>query len=127
MAKNTDDFEVLWRAGRYRWWIADGATDEKLKKQIAKEGWTFAERAVAATPYSAAYALSDGGTGTLRTDDVVGGSHLLQKAWQAALVVLVTALVARVAWEVLKPLVPGLLIAVILVGIYGFMLKGRRH
>jgi NhaP-type Na+/H+ or K+/H+ antiporter len=56
-----------------------------------------------------------------------GGSHLLQKAWQAALVVLVTALVARVAWEVLKPLVPGLLIAVILVGIYGFMLKGRRH
>lgn len=56
-----------------------------------------------------------------------GGPPLLQKAWQAALVVLVTALVARVAWEVLKPLVPGLLIAVILVGIYGFMLKGRRH
>ncbi|MBL8940087.1 MAG: hypothetical protein JNM69_36395 [Archangium sp.] len=43
-----DDFEVLWRAGRYRWWVADGATDEKLKKQIAKEGWTFAERAVKA-------------------------------------------------------------------------------
>ena len=56
-----------------------------------------------------------------------GRGSLLQKAWQAALVVLVTALVARVAWEVLKPLVPGLLIAVILVGIYGFMLKGRRH
>lgn len=56
-----------------------------------------------------------------------GGSPLLQKAWQAALVVLVTALVARAAWEVLKPLVPGLLIAVILVGIYGFMLRGRRH
>jgi hypothetical protein len=56
-----------------------------------------------------------------------GGGTLLQKAWQAALVVLVTALVARVAWEVLKPLVPGLLLAAILVGIYGFMLKGRRH
>ena len=56
-----------------------------------------------------------------------GGGSLLQKAWQAALVVLVTALVARVAWEVLKPLVPGLLIAVILIGIYGFMLKGRPH
>ncbi len=56
-----------------------------------------------------------------------GGGSLLQKAWQAALVVLVTALVARVAWEVLKPLVPGLLVAVIFVGIYGFMLRGRRR
>lgn len=56
-----------------------------------------------------------------------GHGSLLERAWQAALVVLTTALVARVAWEVLKPLIPGLLIASILVGIYGFALKGRRH
>lgn len=61
------------------------------------------------------------------TDSKGPGSRILQVAWQAALVVLTTAVVARVAWEVLKPLVPGLLIAVILVGIYGFMLRGRRH
>lgn len=56
-----------------------------------------------------------------------GGGSLLQRAWQAALVVLTTALLARVAWEVLKPLVPGLLIVVVMVGIYGYMLHGRRH
>jgi hypothetical protein len=45
-----DDFEILWRAARYRWWLADGATEEKFKKQIAKEGWLLAERAVKARP-----------------------------------------------------------------------------
>jgi len=45
-----DDFEILWRAARFRWWVADGATDSRLKKQIAKEGWTFAERATKAKP-----------------------------------------------------------------------------
>jgi hypothetical protein len=56
-----------------------------------------------------------------------GGNSLLQRAWQAALVVLTTAVVARVAWEVLKPLVPGLLVIVVMVGIYGYMLRGRRR
>ena len=55
------------------------------------------------------------------------GGSLLQTAWQAALVVLATAVIARVVWEVLRPLVPGLLVAVILIGIYGYMLKGRRR
>lgn len=45
-----DDFELLWRAARARWWVADGPVDEKLRKQVAKEGWTFAERAVKAKP-----------------------------------------------------------------------------
>ncbi len=44
-----NDYEVLWRAARYRWWVADGA-DQKLKKQLAKEGWNFAKAAVAANP-----------------------------------------------------------------------------
>ena len=39
-----DDYDLLWRAARYRWWVADGA-DEKLKKQLSKEGWNYAERA----------------------------------------------------------------------------------
>ncbi len=44
------DYELLWRAARYRWWVADGLTEEKLKKQIAKEGWNFAKRAVEVKP-----------------------------------------------------------------------------
>lgn len=43
-----DDFEILWRASRVKWWVADGATDSKLKKQVAREGWTLAERGVKA-------------------------------------------------------------------------------
>lgn len=42
------DYELLWRAARIRWWVADGLTDEKLKKQTAKEGWNYAKRAVEA-------------------------------------------------------------------------------
>lgn len=47
------DYELLWRAARIRWWVADGLTDEKLKKQIAKEGWNYAKRAVEAKPQGA--------------------------------------------------------------------------
>lgn len=42
------DYEILWRAARIRWWVADGITEERLKKQTAKEGWNFAKRAVEA-------------------------------------------------------------------------------
>lgn len=47
-----DDFEVLWRAARFRAWQADGLGEgqEKLKKQLSKEGWNFAERAVKSKP-----------------------------------------------------------------------------
>lgn len=38
----------------------------------SRPGETFADRAVAATPYNAAYALTDSGTGTLRIDGVIG-------------------------------------------------------
>lgn len=44
------DYEVLWRAARLRWWVADGSTDEKQKKQMAKEGWNFAKRAIELKP-----------------------------------------------------------------------------
>ena len=47
------DYDLLWRAARIRWWVADGLTDEKLKKQVAKEGWNYARRAVEAKPAGA--------------------------------------------------------------------------
>lgn len=45
-----NDYDLLWRAARFRWWTADGVTEEKLKRQVAKEGWNYANRAVAAKP-----------------------------------------------------------------------------
>ena len=47
------DYDLLWRAARIRWWVADGLTEEKLKKQTAKEGWNYARRAVEAKPAGA--------------------------------------------------------------------------
>lgn len=49
-----EDYEVLWRASRFKWWVADGATDAKMKERRGKEGWELAERAVAANPKGAA-------------------------------------------------------------------------
>jgi tetratricopeptide (TPR) repeat protein len=45
-----DDYEILWRAARFRWWTADGETNEKNKRMVAKEGWNYAKRAVDAKP-----------------------------------------------------------------------------
>lgn len=47
---NPNDYELLWRAARQRWWVADGATEEKLKRQLGKEGWNYAERALKVKP-----------------------------------------------------------------------------
>lgn len=41
-----ESYDVLWRAARYRWWVADGLTEEKIKRAKAKAGWDYAERAV---------------------------------------------------------------------------------
>jgi hypothetical protein len=43
-----EDAEILWRASRLRWWVADGATESKLRKQLSREGWTLGERGVKA-------------------------------------------------------------------------------
>lgn len=48
--KGGEDYEVLWRAARFRWWVADCSSSEKLKKQVAKEGWLYAERALKVSP-----------------------------------------------------------------------------
>lgn len=53
-------------------------------------------------------------------------SSLLGTIWQAALVVLLTAVAVRVAWEVLSPLVPGLTVVSLLVLVVSLALRGRR-
>lgn len=53
-------------------------------------------------------------------------SSLLSTIWQAAVVVLLTAVAVRVAWEVLSPLVPGLLVVSLLVLVLSLALRGRR-
>jgi hypothetical protein len=42
------EYELLWRASRLRAWRADGATDDRLKKQLGKEGWDLGDRAIRA-------------------------------------------------------------------------------
>ena len=44
------NYDLLWRAARARWFTADGVTDEKQKRQVAKAGWDYAKRAVEAKP-----------------------------------------------------------------------------
>ena len=42
------DYQILWRASRFRWWEADGEAAEKRKRMVAKEGWNYANRALEA-------------------------------------------------------------------------------
>jgi hypothetical protein len=60
LEKQPDAYEVLWRAARFRWWAADGASDERLKKSLAKQGWSLAERGLKAKPdgFEAQYYLA---------------------------------------------------------------------
>lgn len=51
----------------------------------------------------------------------------LHKTFAAVLVVLVTAVGARVAWVLLEPLVPGLLLVVALVVVYAVILGKLRR
>lgn len=48
-----DNFEVLWRAARWKVWVSDGLTDEKQKSAVAKQGWQFADKARALKPQDA--------------------------------------------------------------------------
>jgi hypothetical protein len=45
-----DDYELLWRAARWRFWMADGAQSDSAKAKYGKEGWDFGERAIKANP-----------------------------------------------------------------------------
>lgn len=47
------------------------------------------------------------------------------KVWQAGLVVLAVALIGRVAYELLLPLLPGLVVVLVLVAVGSLALRGR--
>lgn len=47
------------------------------------------------------------------------------KAWQAGLVVLAVAVISRVAYELLLPLLPGLAVFLVLVAVGSLALRGR--
>jgi hypothetical protein len=49
LAAQPGDYEVLWRAARQRFWLADGASGER-KRELARESWDLAERARALSP-----------------------------------------------------------------------------
>jgi tetratricopeptide (TPR) repeat protein len=55
LAHAPSDYELLWRAARWRVWKGDepGLAGEE-RSRLGKEGWTLAERAVAANPNHAA-------------------------------------------------------------------------
>lgn len=40
-----EDYEVLWRAGRWRQWQADGEANAQVKKKLGKQIWELGDRA----------------------------------------------------------------------------------
>ena len=53
-------------------------------------------------------------------------SPLLNQVWQAALVIILTAVIARVAWELLRPVVPTLIVIGFFVLVLKLIIQGRR-
>lgn len=51
LARAPQDYNVLWRAARYYFWLADdpGQSNEQ-RSRVGKEGWDLAERAIAVNP-----------------------------------------------------------------------------
>jgi hypothetical protein len=46
-----DDYEILWRAARLHFWLADDpALDAREKSRLGKIGWEYGDRATAANP-----------------------------------------------------------------------------
>jgi tetratricopeptide (TPR) repeat protein len=52
-ATSPKDYSFLWKAARFRWWVADGSTDDKEMRKLAKQGWEYADRAVEVNPTGA--------------------------------------------------------------------------
>lgn len=49
------------------------------------------------------------------------------RVWSALLVLVAVAVGARIVWEVLHPLLGGLLVLVVLVGLFGLLIGRRRR
>lgn len=45
-----EDYELLWRLARLRYWQADGAAPGKRRETLARQGWDLAEKAVKVAP-----------------------------------------------------------------------------
>ncbi|HLL53890.1 MAG TPA: tetratricopeptide repeat protein [Myxococcaceae bacterium] len=45
-----DDYDLLWRASRLSYWVADGFPDGDQKKKLGRQGWDIAERALKKNP-----------------------------------------------------------------------------
>jgi tetratricopeptide (TPR) repeat protein len=45
-----EDYELLWRLARLRYWQADGAPAGKRRETLARQGWDVAEKAVKVAP-----------------------------------------------------------------------------
>ena len=46
-----DDYGILWRASRQKYWLSDALViEDRLKKQLGKEGWALGDRATKVNP-----------------------------------------------------------------------------
>jgi hypothetical protein len=55
LARAPGDFEVLWRAARFYFWMSDDpGTASEQRSKLGKTGWDLAERAILANPGQAA-------------------------------------------------------------------------
>ncbi len=50
LAKAPNDYGLLWRAARLHVWLADGATDDNVKRDEGKRAWDLGESAIRASP-----------------------------------------------------------------------------
>lgn len=48
-----EDYGLLWRASRQKYWLADDEPNEMKKRQLGKAGWDLGDRAVKANPKGA--------------------------------------------------------------------------
>jgi tetratricopeptide (TPR) repeat protein len=55
IARGAGDYEVLWRAARFYFWASDDpGVSREQRSRWGKDGWDFAERAIAVNPNDAA-------------------------------------------------------------------------
>ena len=50
LQKAPNDYDVLWRVARMKWWFADGEANAVKKRDLGKAGWDLAEKALKVKP-----------------------------------------------------------------------------
>jgi len=46
LANNPDDFEALWRAARFCFWVCDRTDDKEVKKEYSQKGMAYAQKLI---------------------------------------------------------------------------------